>query len=367
MRASATKTTREARENEDVIADAGSTAAAASGAPQQAQAAQRPLDSALPPGWSYNPSARSQRVPIIAIAILNACVAGYLAVCQIAFHGRAWDPFFGVGTQLVLTSAVSRAFPVSDAALGAGAYLLEALCGFMGDERRWRSKPWLVLTFGLLVLPLFFVTIDLMILQPVAVHAWCSLCLLCAAGMLVMVPLALDEVIAAVQFLQHAARQKLPMWHTFWHGGEMKGTLQGQERQRLERTEPRADGRSGRTPSFTGYTPTWTLLICLAVGIVMLFMPTLLSDVNEGADSLYTFGAFVITISSLAFAEVARPARFLLMGCAAWLITVSPFSMQGATNNTKVLEVLLALVLFACCYPRGTIRQRYDGWDSYLR
>ena len=152
-----------------------------------------------PPGWTYNPSAWSQRFPIIGIALLNGAIAAYLAVCQIWFHGAAWDPFFGNGTQRVLTSSVSQAFPVSDAALGAGAYLLEASFGVLGEAQRWRSKPWLVLSFGLLVLPLFLTSIGLMILQPIVVHAWCGLCLVMLVGMLLMVPLALDEVIATLR------------------------------------------------------------------------------------------------------------------------------------------------------------------------
>ncbi len=313
---------------------------------------------AIPSGWTYNPSARSQRIPVIAIAVCNAAIASYLAFCQIGLHGRAWDPVFGEGTQRVLTSSISRAFPVSDAALGAAAYLLEAIFGLMGDGRRWRSKPWLVLTFGLLVLPLFFVSIALMVLQPVVVHAWCFLCLVCAAGMLVMVPLALDEVIAALQSLQEAARQGMSLWHTLWHGSTHGAAT--------ESGDSAVAGRSEGPNSFTGYTPPWTLLICAGVGIALLLMPAWLGDVNEAADSLFITGALVITCSSLAFAEVARPVRYLLMGCGAWLLTLSPFSMQGATAPSNLLEVVAACILFACSYPRGAIRQRYGGWSRLL-
>jgi hypothetical protein len=316
------------------------------------------LDGSVPYGWTYNPSTRSQRMPVIGIALCNAVVAAYLAVCQIGFHGQAWDPFFGDGTQRVLTSDISRAFPVSDAALGAVAYLLEAIFGFIGDEQRWRSKPWLVLTFGLLVLPLFFVSIALMILQPVVVHAWCSLCLLCAAGMLIMVPLALDEVIASVQFLQDAARQEMPLWHIFWHGG-MPGDVKANEAYA-------GDARPGRTAAFTGYRPPWTLVMSAGVGIALLFMPTILGDVNEAAASLYVTGALVITCSCLAFAEVARPARYLLIGCGAWLLTISPFSMQGATEISNLLAMVAACILFACSYPRGAIREHYGNWSRFL-
>jgi hypothetical protein len=102
--------------------------------------------------------------------------------------------FFGLGTVRVLTSDVSRAFPIPDAGLGAVAYMIEFLMGFMGDKVRWRTMPWMVTFFGILVVPLGVVSITLIVLQPLAVGAWCTPCLIAAAAMLVMIALTLDEV-----------------------------------------------------------------------------------------------------------------------------------------------------------------------------
>lgn len=221
--------------------------------PGQEKMDTRQDDANAPPGWTYNPSAWSQRLPILVLALFNCCLAGYLAVCQIWFHGNAWDPFFGEGTHRVLTSSVSRAFPVSDAALGATAYLLEAICCALGDARRWQTKPWLVLSFGLLVLPLSVVSVTLIILQPVVVHAWCSLCLLQATGMLLMVPLALDEVLAVLQFLERAFKRNSAvgtLWKVFWHGE----TPEEAQNDVPVNSAPRTPSHAA-TP-FTGYTPS---------------------------------------------------------------------------------------------------------------
>jgi hypothetical protein len=40
---------------------------------------------------------------------------------------RVWEPFFGEGSRVILTSSVSRLLPVPDAALGAFGYLLDAV------------------------------------------------------------------------------------------------------------------------------------------------------------------------------------------------------------------------------------------------
>ena len=158
----------------------------------------------VPRGWSYNPSSWPQRAPIIALALVGFFLSRQMAAFELGHITTLSDPFFGIGTERVLTSAVSRAFPIPDAGLGAFAYMIEFLMGFMGDKRRWRTMPWMVTFFGILVVPLGVVSIALIILQPLAVGAWCTPCLAAAAAMIVMIALTLDEVVAMLQFLVQA-------------------------------------------------------------------------------------------------------------------------------------------------------------------
>ena len=76
----------------------------------------------------------------------------------------------------------------------------------------------MVTFFGILVVPLGIVSITLIILQPLAVGAWCTPCLLAAAAMIIMISLTLDEVVAMCQFLVQAMREGQPFWRTFWLG-----------------------------------------------------------------------------------------------------------------------------------------------------
>jgi len=154
-----------------------------------------------PKGWTYNPSAWAQRAPIVVLSLLGFLIARYMAAYQLGHISSVWDPFFGDGSRRVLDSDASRAWPVSDAGLGAmGAmtYVLEVLMALMGDSRRWRTMPWMVAGFGLVVVPLGIVSIVLVIMQPVVVGAWCTPCLATAVLMLAMIPLALDEVVAMI-------------------------------------------------------------------------------------------------------------------------------------------------------------------------
>jgi uncharacterized membrane protein len=167
--------------------------------------------STVPPGWTYSPSSWLQRLPIIALGFFGFLIARYLAAYQLGQVGAVWEPFFsGVGrngTEFIITSAVSRSWPIPDAGLGAAAYLIEALMGAMGTATRWRTMPWMVaFFFVLVVVPLGGVSIFFIIIQPIVIGTYCTLCLLAALAMLVMIPLTLDEVVAMGQYMQRSVR-----------------------------------------------------------------------------------------------------------------------------------------------------------------
>lgn len=161
-------------------------------------------DEAIPPGWTSNPSSWRERLPIVALATLGFLIASYLTAFQIGLISTVWEPFFGDGSRRVLESGISRVLPIPDAALGALSYLADAVTGVIGRRNRWRSMPWIVILFGIAIGPLGAVSILLVILQPVALDAWCTLCLGSAVISVLMIGPALDEVLAS---LQHIRRQ----------------------------------------------------------------------------------------------------------------------------------------------------------------
>jgi hypothetical protein len=134
----------------------------------------------MPPGWSYNPSSWLQRAPVIALAFVSFLLARYLAAYRQGYIPGVWDPFIGDGTRRVLESEVSKAWPISDAGLGELSYVLEELSGYMGDQRRWRTMPWMVLMFGFLVIPLGVTSIEPVILRSPLAGAALGLWLMAA-------------------------------------------------------------------------------------------------------------------------------------------------------------------------------------------
>ncbi|HEU4700092.1 MAG TPA: vitamin K epoxide reductase family protein [Gemmatimonadales bacterium] len=172
-----------------------------------------------PPGWSYNPSSWPQRLPLIGVALVGLGIAGYLALYQWGVFGSVFEPFFGDGSRRILHSSVSRLLPIPDAALGALGYVLDAVSGAVGGERRWRTLPWVVIVFGVAVGPLGAVSILLVILQPVAFHAWCTLCLASAVISVLMIGPAMDELLASLQYLARVRREGGSTWRAFRGGG----------------------------------------------------------------------------------------------------------------------------------------------------
>src|SRR5215472_12574573 len=181
-------------------------------------------ESTVPPGWTYSPSSWLQRLPMIALGFVGFLIARHLTSYQLGQTGAVWDPFFSGGdgkngTEFIITSSVSRAWPIPDAGLGAAAYLIETLMGAMGTASRWRTMPWMVTLFFILVVPLGGVSIFFIIIQPVIIGTYCTLCLLAAAAMLVMIPLTLDEVIATGQYMLRSWRADRPLLRAFFAGG----------------------------------------------------------------------------------------------------------------------------------------------------
>jgi uncharacterized membrane protein len=170
----------------------------------------------VPPGWDSNPSSWNKRMPLIGIAFIGFLIAGYLSLYQLKIVENIWDPFFGEGSKKILTGGISQYLPFPDALLGAMGYAADLIAGSVGDAQRWRTKPWIVIFFGLIVLLLGLVSLMLMIFQPVLFNAWCTLCLTSAACSIILVGPVMEEFLATLQYLKRVKTSNLSFWKIFW-------------------------------------------------------------------------------------------------------------------------------------------------------
>jgi uncharacterized membrane protein len=175
------------------------------------------------PPWKHNPSSWRQRIPICILAGIAFLIATYMSLYQWRLISDVWDPVFGEQTRYVLDSDVSermrRWFRIPDAAFGAIAYLGDLVFGLAGSTRRWQYRPWLVLLFGLDVIPLGIVSAVLVVMQGAVVGAWCFLCLVTAVISLVLVAMSYDEVWSSLLYLRRVwrkTRNTRVLWNVFW-------------------------------------------------------------------------------------------------------------------------------------------------------
>lgn len=169
----------------------------------------------IPPGWTYNPSAWSQRIPIVVLGFVAMSIALYLASYHFGWVESVWDPFFGQGTEEVLDSDVSHLFPVSDALLGAAGYFIDWVFGLVGGTRRWKTMPWAVVVLGIGIIPFGFTSVALGLAMPSIVGSWCFLCLVNTGIAVVMIPYAWDEIWLSLLAIRSMMRNGASFWGAF--------------------------------------------------------------------------------------------------------------------------------------------------------
>ena len=314
----------------------------------------------VPPGWVYTPSSWLQRMPIAVLAIIGFFISRYLTAYQLGHVDRAWDPFFGEGTMTIITSDVSRAWPIADAGIGTVAYILEFLMAVMGDKRRWRTMPWMVLALAVLIVPLGGVSIFFIIIQPIVIGTWCTLCLVAALLMAIMIPYSLDEFVAMGQFLTASHRKRKPFWRTFWMGDAMEGG-----------SEDNAKAFSGTTREMLaeaarGVTIPPALVLSAAVGVWLMFTRMTFGNSGAMANSDHLVGALVVTVAITAWAEVARPVRFVNALFGAWLVA-APWFLDGVGSSLAIWNGMVSgALLIILSIPKGPVRDSYAGWNRFV-
>lgn len=319
-----------------------------------------------PPGWTYNPSSWTQRLPIILLAVVGLQVSRYLAAYQLGHVEGVWEPFFAGsaadpqnGTEEIITSHVSEAWPVSDAAVGGYTYVLEILTGIIGSRARWRTMPWLVLLFGLMIAPLGVTSIFFIIIQPIEIGTWSTLALIAAAAMLVQIPYSLDELIATLQFLRRRVKAGRSWLRVFLFGDTDTGE-RGAETDEFD-ARPDAVLKAMWTG---GVSLPWNLAAAAAIGLWLMFTRLTLGAEGGMADADHLIGSLALTVISLAAAEVARALRYLLIPLGAALLA-TPF-LFGAGTVATIASLTCGIALILLSLRRGPIVQRYGSWQRLI-
>jgi hypothetical protein len=316
----------------------------------------------VPPGWDYSPSDWTQRLPIIALACVGLFIARYLSAFQLGHIDAAWDPFFGDGTERAITSGIFPGWTVPGAGLGALLYLLQIVTGLLGGRARWRTMPWAVVLFGILIVPLGAVSICLIIIQPILIGTWCTLCLVAAVAMLLQMPYAYDELVATFQFLLQRRRRGKSVLRVFLFGdtAEREAAAAG-ARSELDRPA----STMLRKVLGGGVGLPWTLALSALIGVGLMGTRFLFQTTGAQAHSDHLLGALVVSVSIAALGEVGRPLRFANILLGAGLIG-APFLIDGSSPPADAARIAAGALLMVLAVPRGKIAHRYGSWNRYI-
>jgi uncharacterized membrane protein len=152
----------------------------------------------------HSVSTKRSEVAVVTLAVIGAAVASHLAAYQLGWISSAWDPVFGSrSSALVLHSRFSEALPVSDAAVGAVAYVIEAVLATVLALHASRRANAL---YAVLLIGTGAVAVVLSALQLFVVHHLCLLCLGSAALSTTIAVLALPTAIRRARAPDPAAR-----------------------------------------------------------------------------------------------------------------------------------------------------------------
>ena len=127
-----------------------------------------------------------------------------------------------------------------------------------------------------------------------------------------------------------------------------------------------APSREIARQSARGVTVPWTLGMSAAIGLFLMLSRAILGNAMPLAGSDHLVGALVLTTAVIAWAEVARPLRFLNIGFGLWLI-VAPWFLDGGTIAGSLIGVISGIALIALSLPLGKrSAEHYGSWDRYI-
>ena len=98
-----------------------------------------------------------------------------------------------------------------------------------------------------------------------------------------------------------------------------------------------------------------------ALGVMLMCTRLLFGASDAMAESDHLIGCLIITVSVTAFAEIARPLRFLNVPMGAWLIA-APFVLQGTSTIGTFTSIAIGTTVMALSLPRGKLSgEHYRG------
>jgi hypothetical protein len=168
-------------------------------------------------------------------------------------------------------------------------------------------------------------------------------------------------VLATVQLIRYERKQGKPFWTIFWFGGTMPGG------QLKDKKNPETLlGHTLKESMSDLITRPWNLALIMAIGIWIMASPGIFGYQNMMADNHHLTGPIIVTFAVIVMSEVGRPARFIHILFAIWLIA-SPFILGSESQTATWNSVIVGAVLIPLTLPRGKVTDSHGDFDKYIR
>jgi hypothetical protein len=187
---------------------------------------------------------------------------------------------------------------------------------------------------------------------------------------LIQIPYSLDELLATGQFLRRRVRAGKPWLRVLFLGDTDDMPLPGDASAVPADAAHDSDefGRPLRQVLKSmfggGVSLPWNLGLAGLIGLSLLFTRVTMGADGALADAYHVIGCLVLTVVSIAAADVARPARALnaILGIGLMLV---PFFLNGDPMAAAITTAMgFALVLLSI--RSGPITERYGSWNRLL-
>jgi len=213
-----------------------------------------------------------------------------------------------------------------------------------------------------MIAPLGITSIFFIVIQPIVIGTWSTLALIAAAAVLVQIPYSLDELVATLQFLRRRMKAGQNWLRVLLVGGTDESV--SRDIPRLKDEFDRSPGTVVKEMIGSGVSLPWNLALSAVIGLLLLFTRLTLGAEGGMTNADHVIGSLVLTVVSVASAEVARPVRYANVALGAALF-ITPF-FYDADLVATVTSIISGIALIGLSVRRGPIRDQYGTWSRWL-
>ncbi|BAE81185.1 conserved hypothetical protein [Chlamydia felis Fe/C-56] len=241
----------------------------------------------LPEGISYNPSSGGRRAAVLLLSLISWIQSRYLTASALGLSKTAFEGDFFVYASMMT------------------AYSLLIVLSLSGGERRWHTRPKIVIATAITLLFTIVLTLIPIVLKQLSLDCW--ICLSQTIQPALAFVFAYDELRATFIYLSQFIGKKRELIRMSFFGSEYyRDSLFWEERTVLPFIK-------ACKQAFQGISFPINLLIavCVAIGFIKISDELAIADTLRNYINICCW--FIIVLSILSFAESLRRLRWLCL------------------------------------------------------